>query len=562
MRVVLAVCGLLCFPATIACDSARPVAADAGAVAVPVVAAPMPDRLVAEFTLRNPKEAWGAFRSGIGGTVNLLADSPAQVIANAVGVDPGISAALLQDAPIVGLVSSTEGHDPLVVLAVELGNVGKVLSDAGAPPSSGALVPLSSKGAGMRVAIAKRGYLIVGIGAGATDDELQRLSPYLLTKVAVDARRPVVLAGSIANRRTETGLWITGRDALMVEGKRNVELNVSAAKTALEDADKRQREAKGGRAPDFGDPEALIAKLVEGKDTLIKLVDQLAQVNAFVGSRDGEFVVDVELDPKPGSEFETTVKTSKTCAADAIGDEPQQSVVAYLVCESESDRKKSADAQVALVANVLGNRGGEEKKIIQVLAKTWADARGDRLTASLTLTGEDGRSFRIISPLGRVESADAARAALRDLWKRPLVSDALHAKFGGEQKLEGGTYALSIKRKTAPKELQVIWSTDHNQLLIAGTENVDASKIATLRSPKTKLIDAGTLSRELKLLDKDVLTAVVVQPLLVMVTKQQLTPQASMLSLSRDPSSERLVARAVMPMALARELIKLRTSTE
>ena len=551
----------VCLLTGIACDSAKP-NPDAGSYSAPLVAAPMPARLVAEFALRNPKETWAAFRSGIGGTVSLLADSPAQVLANLAAIEPQLSAELLQDAPIAGVISVTEGHDPVVVVALPFANPAKVLADAGVS-TGGDLVFLPPKAGGTCAAIAKRGYLLIGMGAGSGDEELKRLSPYLLTKVAASARVPANPSGPMSKRRTEGGLWVTGREALTVEAKRNIELSISNATLTLEAANKRQREAKGGRAPDFGDAEPLIAKLVESKDALVKIVDQITQVNAFVGVRDGELVADVELEPRAGGEFDAILKSSKTCAADAIGEEPQQSVAAYFVCESESDRKKSAEAQVGLIANVLGNRGAEEKKLLEVFAKAWPDARGDELTVSLSLAGDDGApSFRVLSPLGHAEAADAARGALRTLLGRPLVADALHAKLSGEKKVEAGTYALSLKRKTSPKEVAIVWSTDRNQLLIAGAQHIDAAKVAALRVAKTKLIGASTLSRELKVLGKDALAALVLQPLLLTVTKQQLAPQIAMVSFSRDVASGHAVVRLVMQAALARELIKLRMPVE
>ena len=557
-RIVVGFLGALCLSSGLACNSAKPTT-DAAVPISAVVAAPAPARLVAEFTLRKPKEAWAAVRTGIGGTVSLLADSPAQVIANAAGIDTQLASELLQDAPIAGVVSVTEGHDPVVVLALQLANPEKVLADAGV---KAALTFLPTKEAltGMRAAVAKSGYLMISFGPAATEEEVKRLSPYLLTKVAVDARTPVSLAGSLASRRMESGLWVTGREALGPEAKRNLELSIANVKAMLEAADKRKRESKGGRVPDFGDAAPLIAKLVATKDAAVNGIDQLAQVSAFAGVRDGEFVVDVDLDPKAGGVFGAMLKGSKTCAADAIGQEPQQSVVAYFDCESAGDRKKIAEAQVGLITSVIGSRGPEEKKLLEALAKAWPEARGDELTASLVLAGDDGApSVRVLSPLGNVASADAARATLRDLLGRPLVADALHVKLGIEKKVGDGTHMISLKRKSPPKEVQIVWSTDRSQLLIAALQHADAGKVAALRSPRAKLSDVSTLSRELKVLGKDVLAALVLQPLLATVTKPQLTPQAAMLSLSRDQASGHAVVRLLLHTALARELIKLRT---
>jgi hypothetical protein len=515
--------------------------------------------LVAEFALRKPKEAWAAVRTGIGGTVSLLADSPAQVIANAAGVDSQIVSELLQDAPIAGVVSVTEAHDPVVVLALAFANPARVLADAGAKAAL-TFLPAKDAQAGMRAAVAKRGYLVIGVGVSATEDEVTRLAPYLLTKVTLDARAPVSLAGTLASRRMEAGLWVTGREALGPEAKRNLELSIGNAKVALEAADKRKRESKGGRVPDFGDAEPLIAKLVESKDGAIKMIDQLAQVTAYVGVRDGEFVADIDGAPSAGGEFGERLKGSKTCAADAIGQEPHQSVAAYFVCESAGDRKKSAESQVALIANVIGSRGPDEKRLLAAFAKAWPEARGDELTASLVLAADKGTpSLRVLSPLGNVASADAARAALRDLLARPFVADALHLKVGAEKKVAEATYAIALKRRVPPKDLQLVWSTDRGQLLIAALHRADVETIAAVREPKAKLSELSTLSRELKVLGKDALAALVLQPLLAMVTKQQPTPQAAMVSLSRDRESGHAVLRLLLSTGLARDLIKLRS---
>jgi hypothetical protein len=543
-----------------ACNSAKPMA-DAGVPVAAEAVAPAPARLVAEFALRKPKETWAAVRTGIGGTVSLLADSPAQVIANAAGVDSQLAAELLHDAPIVGVVSVTEAHDPVVLVALQFANPAKAFADAGVKAPL-AFLPASPAAAatGLRAAVDKRGYLLIAAGPSATEDEVKRLAPYLLTKVAVDARAPVSLVGAWASRRAEAGLWVTGRDALGPEAKRNLELSITNAKTALEAADKRKRESKGGRAPDFGDAAPLIAKLVESKDDAVKLLDQSAQVTAYVGVRDGEFIADVDVAPTAGGPLAAMLKGSKTCAANALGDEPRQSVAAYFTCEAVGDRRKSVGSQVALIADVIGSRGPEERRALEALAKSWPDARSDAITASVVLAGDDGLPFaRVVSALGSVASADAARTTVRELLARPLVADALHVKLGSEKPIGDATYAIALRRRSPPKDVQIVWSTARDQLFIAALPHAGAEQIAAVRAPKTRLSEVSAVSRELKVLGKETLAALVLQPLLAMVSKRQPTAQAAMLSLSRDQASGHAVVRLLVNTDLARELIKLRT---
>jgi hypothetical protein len=273
----------------------------------------------------------------------------------------------------------------------------------------------------------------------------------------------------------------------------------AATRGQMLESDRALRAAHGGRAPDFGDPAAIVAVMDHAMQSRLAVLADLAGAHVGVTVSDGDLrVVATAKAASPGG------VASKAIAGVASGDvAPLLAVtgdaVAALLVRSSSDESQgqaAGDFESAFTA-ALGPRLAEDgAKRIHEAIDDWSRAKGDAWTAALVSSAAssgDGasapRAARSALGSGGVLvdaqakdpklAARAIREALESAAKVPALREPLASwlgvrdvKLGAADVPGGGHAALASLVRDAPPALAIAW--------IAGASDV---KLALAETP-------------------------------------------------------------------------------
>lgn len=226
----------------------------APAASVTLADAPAPAALIAELSIGNPKETWQRARLLGGGFADALPSSFPVLLATSLSLPPAAAGSLDEGVPIVGVLLSREGApEPDVVIGMH------VLSGAELVAS----LTLGDAAKFRRMEIGPRVVrLLPAPGAPDFNGALGVSGNYLLLATGVDALRDAgrfVAEGVVKRARTEPGLSLHAAENVLTGAlSRRLREAWTARRAALSARDRAERDAKG-RAPDFADPQVLLA---------------------------------------------------------------------------------------------------------------------------------------------------------------------------------------------------------------------------------------------------------------------------------------------------------------
>lgn len=484
-------------------------ASDAGAAAsFPPV--PAPDGLLAEAWVRAPDAVWSRVQNGVSGAVALLPPEAGSLVCAAVGLDAKLAPFVDGKSTAYVVVADAPGEGFAWAAAVPLkdarGASALLLGgDASAytARTEGGMQILARTGKRLDAAAAiAPGWLVV-----ARDDaDLSRLGPFawrtMPTLQAPDTAASVVaqvpasaLSGPIASRLRAQ--WTEAREW-------------------LEKADRDERDRHGGRAPDFGDPRAIIASLDAMMQRRIELVAQGrgARLEADAGEDDVHF--DMHLEPGPAEAGADLVAAMRTGDEKPIANLPSDTLLAFLSRSDAAMRAEDAADAKAALEGALGDKAkGDDRKAIERALDDWTAARGDWMTAALGWGDERGLWFR-------APSTDAGPKAFRewiDLARRPALGDPLRAilQLGpptvapvSVPDVTDASLATFLAAKGPP--LGIAWGMQDGELLAAAGEHA-AKLLGIQASPPARLGDDARVGAALGALGNDASFTLVAQPL-------------------------------------------------
>jgi hypothetical protein len=515
-----------------------------------------PDGLVAEGWVRSPDALWARVQNGVSGAVALLPPDVGSVVCAAVGLDPklaplvdgkGVSYFVAADAPGEGLAwaAAVPLKDAQGARALLLG--GDASAYTARTEDGMQVLARTGKPLEAAAAIAGQAWLVV-----ARDEaDLLRLGPYawrtMPTRPAPDTSAAVVaqvpasgLAGPLASRMRAR--W-------------------AEARRWLEDTDREQRERHGGRAPDFGDPRAIISSLDALVQRRLALVAQGRGARVEADADENDVHVDVRLQPGAAEAGADLVTAMRTGDERPLGALPADSLLAVLSRSDASMRADDATDTKAALAGTLGeNAKQEDRRAVERTIDDWTAARGDWMTGAITWGAERGLLLRTPS------SNEGPRAVREwiDLAHRPVLGEPLRSLLQlGPPTVTTTSVSdvtdASLATFAPPKgpPLGVAWGMHDGDLLVAAGEHAP-KLLGAQAAPSARLGDDPRVAVALAALGSDASFTLVTEPLRIDATRGASHEAGAALVFAWGRRGSDAWARVDAADELLRELVRMR----
>lgn len=537
------------------CDKSDSAAADAG-ILEPAPPAKAPDDLLAEVYVSSPNATWTKLQRGIGGALGILPMTLPGVVVALSDLDVTLAGELDGTSPIYAGLAG-DPADPEWAIAMKLVDGRRargLLIDGdtarfGAKEAAGmtVLVPKRVASPGEKeheVAITTNGWLLVtrdDKGLGPLGDWVTRAlparpPPTLTSAVVVDVPRAALTKSLGPKLKT---LW-------------------GAAKEYLVDEDKRMR-AERGRAPDFGDPAAIVAALDGLVGRRIAIVSDFDHARLAIDVTDDAVVARAELTP-PKAGPENAARS--WVDAMSVGDPapvlalPSSAGAVLSMRDAEPARKEQAESLKTTLASVLGPRLPDPAPLHQLI-DTASKARGDTIAIAVAMDDPPGNFVRF--PTRDAAAAKSAATSALGLAKGEPFKEMLRVQSVTTREEEiAGAGQASVAMIAHPKadagpprrDSGVAWLVDEHEVTAA----FGAEPAATLRAglKDKKLSDVASLKRFLDAIGSDASTIVVAQPLKMDARRAALPPAPAGLAIGKK--NDAAFVHLDVPDALLREL--------
>lgn len=508
-----------------------------------------PEDLLADIFVATPNAAWGKLQRGIGGAVGILPATLPGVLVMLTDLDVQLGNELDGTSPIYGVVSG-DVADPATTFAMKLVDPrrARVLLAEGeaarftAKEGAGLTLLVPKRAGGERafeIAISQNGYLIVTRRAG----DLARHGHYV-TRTLPSRPLPPRSAGVIA----------LPRKALASAIKPKLESLWKEAKSFLVAQDARLR-AERGRAPDFGDPGAIIAHLDGLFTQQIAITGDLDEVRVSFDVTDDALLLDASLvppsEPGPARVWIDRMKVGDAASILAL---PSTAAVALSIRDGESARADQGKALEQAILASFGPRLKEPTKVREIVDAASA-ARDETLAFAYGLDDPPGLVVR--APLRDGASFDRAIRGAFDLAKTDPFRELLRVRDATSSNEEvagvGSVSSLVLLREpkltdgkptrrdagAGPEHGQraaetsgVVWAIDRNTLLLAaGSEPKVTYK--SVAKPDRALGGEPSLKRFVETIGNGASTVFVGQPLRFDPKRANLPPAPFALSIGK-----------------------------
>lgn len=491
--------------------------ADAAAVSVAEPPVPQPAGVLAEVSLATPDATWKGVQKTVAGVLSLAPASFGGVLAMTVGADAALGDAIDGSAPAFAVVAGDEKAQAIVVAArlKSEAHARATLTDGDnakfqASGSEQGIDVLEPKGApvGWVLGVAHGGFLL----AATSRADLGKLGPYAYRTLPTLPVGAMALVAKVPHAAISGPLraWLSAREA--------------DAKQKLVEMDESLRKDHGGRAPDFGDPRALITALdgwAKGR------IDTIADMDhgEIDGSVDDEGVgLVMTLTPASSGGSHDLVAAMRPGDASPILELPSGVPLDVLVRGDAADRAANAKDLTDTIKAMTGARLAEpDAKKLELALAAFAEARGDTFAFALGAsaptrglmatfhTGDDAKSIRAISDLAQV----ASRPPLFGLLETSLDAKSTKISDADLPPLGAGKLVTVVRKPGASPPLPAdvgaaFASKDGRAALGLGLDATALAKAAV--APEHKLAADAKVEKAVSRLGSDVTLAAVVVP--------------------------------------------------
>ncbi len=503
---------------------------------------PVPDDLLAEVSVLTPNVTWRRVQSGIGGAIGVMPQNMGTVVCSLAGIDIGLGASI-DGASSAFVTFGGEPENPSWVIAVKVVEARKardVLLDSETAKyvakEEAGLTLLSAKGAAPSsaggLALDSSGFLLVGKDEAA----VRKLGPYTARSLSRKAPHTSAVHVDVMPK------------ALSGKVRTALEKRWQAFAVDLLADDAKMRDSRGGRAPDFGDPKAIVAvadafvqRRLSALASLTKLAiefDADAEDLHLRADADGP-VADGGLDPMTVGEIAPLL------------DLPQDTIAAVLTRSRGDERVADAkDVESALLASLGSRLPDAEGKKLHAALDDFAKGRGDALTV-FGLGGErKAKGLVLRTETKGSDAAPRAVAQIADLLRAPVFKEPLRIKSAqrstGEARGVGKCDTLDVtiegKGKLADTKLGLAWGVSHAPAaegqLVAALGDIPLELITRGATPEQKIGGDKVLAPYITALGKEASFVFFAQPFLVDQSKP-IAPSPVVLAWGTggDPSS-------------------------
>ena len=505
-----------------ACSKCGSGGADDASTAVAEPPVPAPERLIADLAFASPTATWNRLQKSIGGAVGILPASAGGILATALDLDPALGQEIDGLSPAFGALAGDPANPSwaIALKLVELRRARGVLVDGDtarftakeAVGYTELLPKAEARQPGAALALTKSGYIVIA----RHPEDLATLLPYITRTLPT---REVPKSGAVVE---------TPKSALVSVIAPRLDQGWADLRGYLLAQDEGARKAHGGRAPDYGDPKAIVDGLDVAAKSKIDLVRDVERVRMTFDVDDNGAFFDTILSPSNGGgPASKWVEAMNVGGPEALLSMPANSAVALSVrdhANADVADAGAAEIEKSLVTAFGGKLSETDAKHVREVAEDFGKARGDSLGAALAWDEPRGLFLR-----GSVRDTEAASRAIRglvDLTRIPAALGAMHAKevrVGPAEdppleKVQLATFVPEVRDGGARPPARdggafgVAWTMETSALdIAAGTE-----PLVTLRTnarPDRALTDEQTVVRSLGVLGKTATAILVVQPL-------------------------------------------------
>ena len=354
-----------------------------------------PDGLIAEATIATPDATWERLQRGVGGAAGILPSTLGGIVCAASGIDAGLAAEIDGTSAAYVIVAEGAGGLPAWVVVMRLVDARRTRALVEGETSrfdartSGDFEVLTGKGehAGARPSRVVAAISRAGASGGGwfvvarSEEDLARLAPYATRTMA--SRAPSSLHEAIA-------IDVPG-SAIAGPLRAKVAREWDETKKQMLANDRDLRAQHGGRAPDFGDPGAILAMVDGSMQTRLAVLSDLKSVHLGIDAGEDDLRAVVTATPATPSGA-----ASHAIAGIHSGDvAPLRAVTrdagfALLVRDGADTRAKDAADLEAAIDAALGPRlAPTDAKRVHSAIDDWTAARGDAWTLALAWGGVD-----------------------------------------------------------------------------------------------------------------------------------------------------------------------------
>lgn len=448
---------------------------------VPSTPVPPPAALVAEVSARGPDALWGRLQQGVAGPFAQLPQTVGGALATVARLDLTLAGEIDGAAPAYGVVAhpgATFGWVAAFKLR-DLEHARAALLEGKSPrftgrPGDGELTVLAAAKPDPRarylVALSPLGYLLVA----RSEADLVTLAPYATRTLPARPPSPHALVV------TATHEALAGAIHDQLDGAA-ADLRATAS---MLDATLRQQH--GGKAPDLGDPTAIIKALDDWFHAKLALLADLERAELTLDAGDQD--VDLELSLTPGKGV-----SSGAFASLPVGDAaPMLSLsadteAALLLRDdapSLADGAKAAEERA--VAAFKPALGAKDTAAIHGAFSAWAGSRGPWVTVAAELEG--GPAVTIRTPTANPDLAMQSVTDFVDLARLPAFRTMLDSHFAVQgistataaATGTGSTSIATFQRKKGAGEVAIAWAMTGDLLHVGAA----ASSARALRASK------------------------------------------------------------------------------
>ncbi len=519
MRTSLAIA--IALSATVSACGSCGKAQTAPEASAPVVEAPVaePEGLVARVWVRAPDKVWARMQNAVSGALGLLPQDTAAMLCGVLGIDPQAAGLLDGQGTAYGVVAD----DPSGPVAGFAWAAALPVKDPGRLASlllEGDAARLVARDVGGMRVLARPDRPLAATAAlsgrcllvARDEASLQRLAPYACRTMPT-LQAPASESAVVAE--------VPGR-ALSGPVSARLGAEWARARAWLSDADREQRARHGGKAPDFGDPQAIL----DAADGFVK--ERLALVSAatqaVIEADAGEADLHADLRLRPGEgDAGAAVAAMHPGDTRPLADLPADAVLGLLVRDEPAARAGEARQLGATVSRTLGPRASDDDaRAITSALGDWAAARGEWLSASIAWApAQHGLWVQTPDAAGGVKSV----REMVELLRRPALGEPLSRLLGlggaqiGPTTVAGVTDAAAASFGPAGKSpLGIAWGTHEGRLLVAAGEQAP-HLLQAEAGPAHRLGDDPRIGRALSALGSDASLVLLAMPLRVDATR-------------------------------------------
>ncbi len=480
------------------------------AVAEPPV--PVPEGMLAEAVLASPNAMWSRVQRGVGGALGMMPSTFGGLVCALGGLDPGLGPEIDGGAPAY-LVLAGGVDAPSFVLAVHLvdprharaalaeGDVARFTAREAA-----GMTVLSAKGAASPVALGltRGGFLILAREVA----DLERVAPYAYRTLPT---RPLPASDLTVD--------VPGA-ALRGAVRAKLSASWDAFKAEKLEQDRSLRAQHGGRAPDFGDPRALMASLEGIVQRRLAEVGDLASARLALDAEPAAMHAVVTLRPADGDgPARAAINAMRTGDLAPLLASPADAPLAFVWRDDPASRARDASDLEGAVARVLGARmSADDARKLHTALDDGSKGRGEWISAALAWRGP-ARGIALRASATDAERLSRAVREGLELVRAPAFREPLRAMLGlgdvtlGPLPLGLGTgdgLATFTTDARSRARLTLAWTASRGELRAALGEDAVALLAA---GPARALSDEPAVRAMLAPIEATATFALVAQPL-------------------------------------------------